>query len=344
MKYRSDIDGLRAIAVTAVVAFHVGLPGWQDGFAGIDVFFVISGFLIGTLLLDEHAAKGRISFLDFYARRMRRILPAMFVVVAATVLAAVFLLNPLEQQRSTMEAALASTLFLANIFFWRTTGGYFDDTAETMPLLNMWSLGVEEQWYMVFPLLLVGLLAVLARVGKTEADRSRKLLLVFGLILLASFILCVLATAYRPRAAFFILPTRAWEFLAGVCVGIALRLGCEIEMGDGLQELRAVVVVARWGSILGNNIDAQSSEITRFLSNEDLPLGRGAALGFAEDRLPRFAELLAAQNIRMLLVFPSPVFPHSVPACLARRNENECGVGHAQVEEFTSDIRAVFSR
>lgn len=228
MKYRIDIDGLRAIAVIAVVAFHVGLPGWQGGFAGVDIFFVISGFLISTLLLDEFSRNGRISFVDFYARRMRRILPAMSVVVGATVLAAAFLLNPLEQQKSTMQGAVASTLFFANIFFWRTTGGYFDDNAETMPLLHMWSLGVEEQWYLVFPFLLVCLLTWLSRSGKTTGvDRSRALLLVFALLLLASFLLCVIGTAYRPRAAFFLLPTRAWEFLAGVCTAIVLRRGYE---------------------------------------------------------------------------------------------------------------------
>lgn len=226
MKYRLDIEGLRAIAVVAVVAFHVGLPGWQGGFAGVDVFFVISGFLIGSLLLEEISANGKISFTSFYARRARRILPAMAVVVGVTIIAAAFLLNPLEQQKSTMQQAAASILFVANIFFWKTTGGYFDAGAEAMPLLHMWSLGVEEQWYLVFPLLLVGLIKWSSVNGKGRGDRHQnKVLLAFALLLVASFIVCVLATEYRPRAAFFLLPTRAWEFLAGVCTAMLLRKG-----------------------------------------------------------------------------------------------------------------------
>jgi peptidoglycan/LPS O-acetylase OafA/YrhL len=195
--YRPEIDGLRAIAVLAVVAFHAGLGG--AGYVGVDVFFVISGYLITALLLREHAATGRIDLLAFYARRVRRIFPAVAVVVLAVLAVSTLILPPVPQAH-TANSAGASLVFFANVFFQFTSGGYFDSSAEEMPLLHLWSLSVEEQFYFVWPALLI----LLLRYG-----RERQGIVVLGL---ASFLLAELLTEH---AAFYQMPARFWELAAG---------------------------------------------------------------------------------------------------------------------------------
>ncbi len=586
---------------------------------GVDVFFVISGFLIGALTLDEYKRTGSINFTNFYARRVRRLLPALALVLVTTVLAAAVLLNPLEDQQAVMMSAAASALFVANIYFWRTTGGYFDDMSDTMPLLHMWSLGVEEQWYLVFPALLIALLALVSRLEGPVLGREGKLLWIMGALAVMGYALCVIGTEYRPRAAFFIFPTRAWEFLFGVCTALIIRRrmepsirvanlmsvlgfmgivwsililderndfpgsvaaipvlstclllaagkqqrsfaytalslsplrwvglvsyswylwhwplvtfprvmnlgardlvadvffggllslvlaaltyryverptrrarggvfdapgnvlffgafvtglvvcisvvglvyarqleknpeykhfvevsreyigskylqcarkfantvpnplpldGClfgdrsknpEIVLwGDSYAEpfsalldsvaqdeaasfmlrakwacapvagrnegfsagvtnrvcgtfnqavgkealqgelgsLRSVIVVGRWAEVLGKNISEQAVEKGPLISTGGHPEGRGEELAHIEARLSEFAELLAGRNIRLLLVLPTPIYPHSVPSCLARRNESDCSVGRAQFERFSQDIRDVFEK
>src|SRR5688500_1118300 len=140
--YRPEIDGLRAIAVLSVVAYHAGLGG--AGFVGVDVFFVISGYLITALLLREHGKHGRIDLLDFYARRVRRIFPAAAVVVLVVLGLSALFLGPAQQAQTSLSAGSA-LVFGANVFFQFTSGGYFDGAAEEMPLLHLWSLSVEEQ-------------------------------------------------------------------------------------------------------------------------------------------------------------------------------------------------------
>lgn len=151
IKYRPDIDGLRALAVLPVVFFHAGFEFFSGGFVGVDVIFVISGFLITSIIYSEICG-GRFSLLQFYERRVRRIMPALLVVLAFTLLAGYFLLLP-EEFSYLGESTLATLLFIANIFFWSETG-YFAIEAKSTPLLHMWSLGVEEQFYLFFPLLL----------------------------------------------------------------------------------------------------------------------------------------------------------------------------------------------
>jgi peptidoglycan/LPS O-acetylase OafA/YrhL len=196
--HRRDIDGLRAVAVLAVVAYHAGLP--CSGFVGVDVFFVISGFLITGLLLDEP----HIDLWNFYARRARRLLPAMLIVAVATCAAGVTLLSATEALRLT-DSAVAGMLMMANFHFAANSGGYFDGNANLMPLLHLWSLAVEEQFYILWPLLL----AFTPRRWLSQA--------VVALIVL-SFVAAELVT---QEAAFYGMPLRLWELAAGGILAIA---------------------------------------------------------------------------------------------------------------------------
>lgn len=147
--FRDDVQGLRALAVLLVIAYHAGLPV-PAGFAGVDVFFVISGFVITGLILRQVDA-GRFSLVMFYVRRIKRLLPAL-ILLLVTVLALSFLLeSPLGPQQTTAKTAVAATMLVANVAILRTSGDYFDAAASTNPLLHVWSLSVEEQFYLGFP-------------------------------------------------------------------------------------------------------------------------------------------------------------------------------------------------
>jgi peptidoglycan/LPS O-acetylase OafA/YrhL len=202
--YRPEIDGLRAIAVLAVVLFHAGVGG--AGFVGVDVFFVISGYLITSLLLKERDASG-INLLAFYARRVRRIFPAAAVVVLA-VLAISFPLFAPAQQAHTANSAGAALVFGANVFFQLTSGGYFDGRAEEMPLLHLWSLSVEEQFYFLWPALLM----LVPRRGLRPT--------MIGLAV-ASLALAEYWIWQGSDAAFYEMPSRFWELAAGGLIAAA---------------------------------------------------------------------------------------------------------------------------
>ena len=152
MKYRKEIDGLRALAVLPVILFHAGFTTFSGGFVGVDIFFVISGYLITTIIVDE-MDKGSFSLLNFYERRARRILPALFFVMLCTLLFAWFLLPP-DDMRSFAKSLVAVPLFISNLLFYRESG-YFDTLTDLKPLLHTWSLAVEEQYYLLFPLFLI---------------------------------------------------------------------------------------------------------------------------------------------------------------------------------------------
>ena len=200
-KYRPDIDGLRAIAVLSVVGFHAFPGRVPGGFVGVDIFFVISGFLISTIIIEslEH---GQFSFIEFYARRIRRIFPALLIVLAATLgFGWIALLTGEFQQLG--EHVLAGAAFVSNLVLWRESG-YFDIDAEAKPLLHLWSLGIEEQYYIIWPLLLW--IAAKARL---------KLLWVAVVIGILSFALNIRYVVLDPVAAFYSPFTRLWELLAG---------------------------------------------------------------------------------------------------------------------------------
>lgn len=204
-KYRPDIDGLRAIAVLAVVFYHVGFTSLRGGFVGVDVFYVISGYLI-TALLARDLSEGRFSIVSFYERRMRRIFPALFAVLFFCIAVAVLLLDPREMASFGKEMC-AATFFVSNIYFWSSAHplGYFDSTVSSQPLLHTWSLSVEEQFYVLFPITLF-LIFRWAR---------RRVGLWLLLLTILSFALNLWTTAHWLVFAFYWFPPRAWELLIG---------------------------------------------------------------------------------------------------------------------------------
>ena len=206
-EYRPDIDGLRAVAVTSVVAYHAGLGWVKGGFVGVDIFFVISGYLIGSLIYKEIRA-GSFSIARFYERRAKRILPALFGVLLFCYAAGLLLL-PWSEMRHLVRAALATLLSSSNILFWLTSG-YFAPFAELNTLLMTWSLGVEEQFYVLFPLFML----LLRRFSPKVQFAA------IGCVAAVSLALSVVGTAYNSTAAFFLLPTRAWELAAGVLLAV----------------------------------------------------------------------------------------------------------------------------
>lgn len=202
MKYRPEIDGLRAFAVLPVILYHAGVRQFSGGFVGVDVFFVISGYLITTIILAE-LEESKFSIVGFYERRARRILPVLFFVMAVCIPFAWFLLPPFELA-SFSKSLIAVPLFLSNFFFWRE-GGYFETAAEIKPLLHTWSLAVEEQYYVFFPIFLM----LCWRLGR------RWVLGAIILIAIISLISAQIGSLYNPLPNFFLLPTRAWELAIG---------------------------------------------------------------------------------------------------------------------------------
>ena len=205
--YRPEIDGLRAVAVVAVMLFHTGLGVATGGFVGVDVFLVISGYLISSIILRERA-EGRFTFIGFYERRIRRIFPALFVVLVATSIGGWFILPP-EQLQTYSQSMVATLAFVSNVFFlWKS--GYFGGDAELFPLLHMWSLSVEEQYYVFFPFLVL--------LGFIGGRRFLGPLMIA--VFVASLAACLYVTPRYETAAFFLTPLRAWELLAGVFVAL----------------------------------------------------------------------------------------------------------------------------
>tara|TARA_X000000950_G_C13869422_1_gene642263 strand:- start:94 stop:2052 length:1959 start_codon:yes stop_codon:yes gene_type:complete len=210
MKYRAEIDGLRALAVLPVILYHAGFEWFGGGFVGVDVFFVISGYLISTIIFSE-MAEGNFSIVNFYERRARRILPALFFVMAACLPFAWFWMLP-QNLLDFGESMVAVSTFVSNIFFWRESG-YFANASEFKPLIHTWSLAVEEQFYILFPLFLM----IFWRFGIKWVT----LILVF--IFLISLSLAEWASMKYPSPNFFLLPTRGWELLVGVFISIYLK-------------------------------------------------------------------------------------------------------------------------
>lgn len=202
MKYRREIDGLRAVAVVPVILFHAGFSAFSGGFVGVDVFFVISGYLITSILLAE-LEQGNFSIARFYERRARRILPALFVVMLACLPFAYMWMPPL-QLKDFAQSLVAVVFFASNILFWREDG-YFAASAELKPLLHTWSLAVEEQYYLLFPLFLL------------LSWRFGRKCVFWSVVAVAVFSLLLAEWGWRnsPSANFYLTPTRAWELLAG---------------------------------------------------------------------------------------------------------------------------------
>jgi peptidoglycan/LPS O-acetylase OafA/YrhL len=210
--FRPDIEGLRAVAVALVVACHCSIAGVAGGFVGVDVFFVLSGYLITTLLAAELNGHGRFDMARFYARRARRLLPASALTLVVTLAAASLVLAPQELVFAA-RAARAAALYASNVYFDYEAADYFAPSVELNPLLHTWSLGVEEQFYLFWPALVL--------YGLGPGGSRARLFATLGTVTLVSFGLCLWTTVRQPTFAFYELPARAWEFGVGGLLALA---------------------------------------------------------------------------------------------------------------------------
>jgi peptidoglycan/LPS O-acetylase OafA/YrhL len=210
LKYRAEIDGLRAVAVVPVILFHAGFEFFSGGFVGVDVFFVISGYLITTILIED-IEKNRFSISSFYERRARRILPALFFLMFICIPFAWMWMVP-TQMKDFSQSLVAVGLFASNILFWKESG-YFDAVAEEKPLLHTWSLAVEEQYYLLFPIFLF----LAWRFGKEKVF--------WTLVVLAAVSLALSEWGWRNNATanFYLAPTRAWELFSGSIAAFVIQ-------------------------------------------------------------------------------------------------------------------------
>ncbi len=238
MTYLKPLDGIRAIAIIAVLVFHISPTALRGGFTGVDVFFVISGFLITSILLND-IHEGRFSIREFYLRRIQRLLPNIVVtVLAVLVLWTAFL--PLSTARATGSHALWTLSNASNIYIWRNLGSYWGNSAERAPLTHTWSLGIEEQFYLIFPCSLLLLI-------RLQPNRLRFWLTIATVL---SFGVCLYGSYSHPAVTFYLLPTRVWELLLGTLVAadrFPCRGGGDPPMGAQQREARTA---AGWGGIL----------------------------------------------------------------------------------------------
>lgn len=224
MNYRKEIDGLRAFAILPVILFHAGFESFSGGFIGVDVFFVISGYLITTIIISELEQK-KFSIVNFYERRARRILPALFFMMLVCLPFAWNWMMPSDME-DFLQSLISVSLFSSNHLFLHESG-YFEAAAEIKPLLHTWSLAVEEQYYMLFPLFLM----YTWRFGK------RPILAILIISFLISLSLAQWGTIAKPAASFFILPTRGWELLVGTFSAFYLSQANRIEFSRGISEI-----------------------------------------------------------------------------------------------------------
>src|SRR5260370_9200804 len=207
--YRPDIDGLRRLAVIAVILFHSGIPGFDGGYVGVDVFFVISGYLITQLLEESRDESARRTLATFYVRRMRRILPALLVTCLVTAIVALALFTP-DELVNVGKYLAATPVLLSNVATWTERSGYFAPDIRQLPLTHLWSISVEEQFYLIYPLLLIA-------ITRYRLPYRRLTLVVLASV---SLPLCVWASHYAPAAHYFFAPTPAWELLLGATLAI----------------------------------------------------------------------------------------------------------------------------
>jgi len=242
-QFRPDIEGLRAVAILLVVAYHAQVPGFTGGYVGVDVFFVLSGYLITSLLVNELERTGTIGFTNFYARRARRLLPAVAGVLLFTAIVGTILYAPVEQDRLA-NTSLATSAYASNLYFARAATNYLAAPSHTNPLLHTWSLSVEEQFYVIWPV------AVLLLAGAFGRGQLRYRRLFVGMVLLAtaSFASAVYLTRTTQPWAFFLSPPRAWEFALG---GLAILTTGGTSLGQRFLGRRASVAPAWLDHVLG---------------------------------------------------------------------------------------------
>ena len=251
--FRSDIEGLRAVAVTAVVLFHAAVPGIGGGYVGVDVFFVISGFLITGLLWREVSSTGSVRLRNFYGARARRLLPASAAVGVVTMIASLLLLPPLRVP-TVLYDGIASALYVGNYWFVIDNINYFSDLLTPSPFLHYWSLGVEEQFYLVWAPLMLGTAWVIRRFRRDKAraiaSSRRPYLVVLAVVTVVSFALSLVITFVVPAMAFFSLPTRAWQLAVGGLVALTAihwqRLSAGAAAIIGWAGLAMILVACLW--------------------------------------------------------------------------------------------------
>lgn len=219
MQYRPEIDGLRALAVVPVILFHAGFDLFKGGFVGVDIFFVISGYLITTIIIED-INDGKFTLKSFYERRARRILPALFLVLFFSSIFSWLWLAP-DDMKDFSQSLVSTVLFFSNVLFWRESG-YFETASELKPLIHTWSLSLEEQFYLFFPILCVFALRYF----------KKYLSLLIAVGLLVSLLLSILFTSKYTTASFFLLPTRIWELLAGSLVAIYLMNPVSLKLSN----------------------------------------------------------------------------------------------------------------
>ncbi len=232
-KYRPDIDGLRAVAVLSVLLFHAFPKQLHGGFIGVDIFFVISGFLISTIIFESFE-RNEFSFIDFYARRIRRIFPALITVMLATFAIGWFVLFP-DEYKQLGKHMVGGALFVSNLLLWRESG-YFDAAAESKPLLHLWSLGIEEQFYIIFPLLIW--FAWRARLNLTS------LVALTGIL---SFTFSLIHIRHDPIGTFYQPQYRFWELMTGSMLALCVmdRTGSMKKIHAWLEHWAARVIYRR---------------------------------------------------------------------------------------------------
>lgn len=211
MDYRPEVDGLRAVAVIAVVFFHAGIKFFSGGYIGVDIFFVISGYLITSLILEDLKEK-KFKLVEFYERRARRILPALFLVMFICIPFS-WSWMPLDTFKEFSQSLLAVSLFGSNILFWRQKSHYFNPAADEKPLLHTWSLAIEEQYYLIFPIFLL----------LTWGFGRNKIFWIIVIFAVISLMLSEWGWRFYGRANFFLTPTRAWELLVGSIVAFVIN-------------------------------------------------------------------------------------------------------------------------
>lgn len=230
MKYRSEIDGLRAIAIIPVILFHAGFETFSGGFVGVDIFFVISGYLITSIIIHE-TKQGKFCLARFYERRARRILAPLFLVLFTSMVAAWILYLP-DEMKIFSQTVASSATFLTNVYFYLKTNSYFGLSSELNPLLHLWSLSVEEQYYVFFPLLMIGLLRFKNHITS----------IVFIILMILSFGLSLWAVDNSPVFNFFLLPARGWELLIGALLATSI-IRLDEKKGSQLLSITGLLLI-----------------------------------------------------------------------------------------------------
>lgn len=232
LKYRPEIDGLRAVAVLLVILHHLGFSAITGGYIGVDVFFVISGYLITSIVAGEMQG-GSFSFRNFYKRRIIRLAPAYFLVLTVTTMASMVIMLPAELL-AYFKSVIFSTVFSANFFMWHEVGGYFGVQADKVPLLHLWSLAVEEQFYIFWPLALLGLFKLV---------KPKHLWVIVAVAALAGLWVSEYGVNHYPSATYYLMPTRAFELLVGALIALMPRVQLSPREANGATLLGLLLVM-----------------------------------------------------------------------------------------------------